>query len=211
MPIVWFILIFNLIIGLLIPVRQYKNGLFLFFLVSGIADPVILSLNYFLHFDPNIGTFIYTILALIITTNYIKKKDFSKYQLVFLGLLFSLVIIFAFNVFFQSKSVGGSQIIIGSSFFVIILITYNILVLMTRNIFETGKVNLYFVLLSLSQLITALKMGMLTIRMFDSAILFYTDVFIEGVISIFFLFYNIKNSPKFSLAGSKAISEGAEE
>ncbi|MDP4115633.1 MAG: hypothetical protein Q8903_05835 [Bacteroidota bacterium] len=211
MSIVSYILIFNLIIGLLIPARQYKNGLFLFFLLSGIADPIILPLNYLVGFDTNICSYIYNILTLIITTYYIKKKNFTKYQIGLYILLFSLAVLYAFNVFFQSKSVGGRQIIIGSSFFVIILVAYNVLVLMTRNIFESGKVNLYFVLLSLSQLITALKVGMITIRMFDSAILFYIDVFIEGLISIFFLFYNIKTSPKFSLAGSKAISEETEE
>ncbi|MDP4115634.1 MAG: hypothetical protein Q8903_05840 [Bacteroidota bacterium] len=211
MTIALFVTLFNIIIGLLIPIRQYKNGLFLFFLVSGIADPITFSLRYLVGFDPNIGVYIYFILTLIITTYYIKKGNFTKYQIGSYILLFSLAVLYAFNIFFQSKSVGGRQIIIGSQFFVLLPVTYNILVLMTRNIFETGKINLYFVLLSLSQIITIVRIGLLTLRMFDFVTVFFISYFIEAIISIFFLFYNIKNSPKFSLAGSKAISEETEE
>jgi len=127
MTIVWFVTIFNLIIGLLIPIRQYRNGLFLLFLVAGIADPINISLHYLVGLDTNIGLYIYSILTLIITTYYIKKKNFTKYQIGFYIILFSLAVLYAFNVFFQSKSVGGSQIIFGSSFFILILMTYNVL------------------------------------------------------------------------------------
>jgi len=82
---------------------------------------------------------------------------------------------------------------------------------MTRNIFETGKVNLYFVILSLSQILSVTRIGFLALRMFEFAAFFEIAYFIEAVILIFFLFYNIKTSPKFPLAGSKAISEEAEE
>ncbi|MDP4116994.1 MAG: hypothetical protein Q8903_12715 [Bacteroidota bacterium] len=211
MLILWFVFILNSVIGLLIPFRQYRNGFFLYFLVTGIADPINMYLRSIFHYDLNIGALIYYILALIITTYYVKKKESSKYYILFYSVLFLLVLLYSFNILFQSKTPLGRQIVLGSSFIILLLVLYNLFTIMFRNIFETGKVNLYFVLLCLCNILPALRIGLLALRLESFAVFHNIAYFVEAIISIFFLFYNIKTSPKFSLAGSKAISEEAEE
>ena len=79
MIIYYWVYLLNILIGLLIPFRQYKNGLFLFFLLAGIADPIKGPLNILFGADTNILTYCYQIFSFIITIHYIKKEKISRF------------------------------------------------------------------------------------------------------------------------------------
>ena len=100
--------------------------------------------------------------------------------------------------------------VLGLSTIIILLITYNLLILMSRNIFTSGKVNLYFLVVVFSSLLTTLKVGVLAIKLQVGVAYFVISLFLEGIINIYFIFFDIKNSPQISLAGKKAKAEDVE-
>jgi hypothetical protein len=210
MSVYFIVVFFNILIGAVIPFKQYKNGLFLFFLFSGIADPINLILNSFLGINPNIIIYIYNVVAFIVTVSYVKKEKVSKVYLAAMVIFICLIPLLSFDVLFVAQTQNGSSIFIGLYAFVNLLVLYNFLILMSRGIFSTGKINLYFIVIVLSSLLTVLKVGVLAIKLQVGIEYFVISYFLEGIIGIYFIFFDIKNSPQIPLAG-KRINTGTIE
>ena len=207
MIIYYWVYLLNILIGLLIPFRQYKNGLFLFFLLAGIADPIIGPLNILFGTDTNLLLYCYQIFLFIITIHYIKKERISRFYLISVAIFVCLIPLLSFGVLIKPLTQDGISLVLGLSTIIIILITYNLLILMSRNIFTSGKVNLYFLAVVFSSLLTTLKLGVLAIKLQVGVAYFVISFFLEGIINIYFIFFDIKNSPQISLGGKKAKAE----
>ena len=205
-----FILLLNILIGLVIPFKQYNKGLFLYFLVSGIADPIIIPFHMLFGSDNNIFSFIYHSIGYLITIHYLKKKDSGSYHLTIIVLLLCMTGLFIFNILFDAKTNIGTQIIIGASVFPLILTVYSIFLLMTANILSTAKLNFYYPVLILLNLLALLRIITLALRLQVGIEYYVITYFIEAIIGIYFVFFDIKNSPQIPLAGKKANTEALE-
>ena len=199
----------NIVVGLIIPFRQHRNGLFLFFLIAGIADPVNFCLNYFWDFDRNTLVYLYNVVSYIITIFYIKRHFGPLYSFIVL-ILICFIPLFWFNILFDVKTQIGIQVIYGSTAVSLGLISCNLLIIMSRNIFFTRRLNLYFLLLVMLSVITFLRTLTFSLK-FEVGVEYYIIAyFIEAVIGIYFIFFDIKNSPQIPLAGKKANAEAVE-
>ena len=194
-------------IALAIPFRQYKNGLFLLFLLSGIVDPVNLALRHLFSIDLNIALYINSIIIYVITIYYVKKEKIGRFYIVSTLMLVFAIPLLQFNILFDSETQNGVQIIIGLSTVVYLLSTYNLLVFAIRNIFSSGKINLYYFTLVFINVITVLKLGVIAMKLEVGIAYFVISFFLEGIINIYFIFFDIKNSPQISLGGKKAKAE----
>ena len=197
----------NMAIALAIPFRQYKNGLFLLFLLSGIVDPVNLALRHLFSIDLNIALYINSIIIYVITIYYVKKEKIGRFYIVSTLMLVFAIPLLQFNILFDSETQNGVQIIIGLSTVVYLLSTYNLLVFAIRNIFSSGKINLYYFTLVFINVITVLKLGVIAMKLEVGIAYFVISFFLEGIINIYFIFFDIKNSPQISLGGKKAKAE----
>ena len=199
MKILFFVFYFHLAFGLIIPFRQFKNGLFMFFLYAGIADPVDLTLHTLFNTDSNISTYIYSVVSYVISAYYLKKQNFGLSNSIITAILVSIIPLLGYNVFFDAQSRQGTQIIFGITDFCILLIIYNFLVLMIENIYSSGRINFYYLLLVLLHLLMLMRIGTLALR-FDAGIGYYVvSYFIETVIGLFYIFFDTKNSPQIRL------------
>jgi hypothetical protein len=169
MKILFFVFYVHLAFGLIIPFRQFKNGLFLFFLFAGIADPVDLTLHILFNTDSNISTYTYSAAAYIISAYYLKKTNFGLSHAIIAGALLGIIPLLGYNVLFNAQSRIGTQIIFGLADLCILLTIYNFLILMIGNIYKTGRINFYYLLLVLLHLLMLLRIGTLALR-FDAGI-----------------------------------------
>ena len=149
----------------------------------------------------------YQIFLFIITIHYIKKERISRFYLISVAIFVCLIPLLSFGVLIKPLTQDGISLVLGLSTIIIILITYNLLILMSRNIFTSGKVNLYFLAVVFSSLLTTLKLGVLAIKLQVGVAYFVISFFLEGIINIYFIFFDIKNSPQISLGGKKAKAE----
>ena len=210
MIIYYFVLFLNILIGLVIPFKQYNKGLFIYFLVSGIADPISVILFSLFSANTNILIYCYNIISFIITVYYIKRERINPFYVITIAVFIGITPFLCFDVLIDSLTQNGMSLIIGLSAIIGIFITYNFLVLMSRNILPSGKVNVYFLVLVLSGILTILKLGVLAIKLQVGIAYFVISFFFEAVIGIYFIFFDIKNSPQIPLAGKKANAEAVE-
>lgn len=199
MKILFFVYYANLISGLIIPFRQSKNGLFLFFIFAAVADPCNIALHTMFYTDSNISTYVYYVLSYMISVYYLKKKSFGlSYSVIAIALII-LIPLLSYNVLFNAQSQAGTQILFGLTGLCILLVLCNIFILMMENIYATGRINLYFVFLVLLHLLMLLRIGTLALR-FDAGIAYFVvSLFIETVIGMYYIFYDIENSPQIML------------
>jgi hypothetical protein len=179
-------------------------------LAAGIADPINMVSNILFGTDTNTFIFIYYSAGYIITLYYLKKKNFGLHHFVIIAIFACAAVAFLFNIFFVSKTVVGEKIIDSAETIPILFTVYNLVYLMSKNMFSTKKLNFYFPLLILLNLFALLRTGTVALQLQAGIEYYIITYFLEGIIGIYFIFFDIKNSPQIPLAG-KRVNTGSIE
>ncbi len=178
------------IIWLLIPFRQLRTEYFFFFLIYSVTS-VFFLFNLHIHpahFYLGQGVF------LIISLYNFKKIPFYKFVLFCL-----LIILIILTYVISIKTITLCLIIENSLIFFIILkriVLYS---------FQYEKLNLFNFVLLLFMISVIMRFVVVAGNIKTGIIFFYLTAAFSILIGIFFLFYNEKNSPKFSMASKDII------
>ena len=180
-------------IWLLIPFRQVRTSFFFFFLIYAISSAVSLVDNILLvhpaYFYLGQGFF------LIISLYNLKKIPHYKFFL--LGILI-ISIILPFLI-----SIGIITVILILQHVIIFFIILKRIVVYSN---VQGKLNLFHFIVLLFEISAIMRFIVVAGDIRTGIIFFYLTAAFSILIGIFFLFYNVENSPKFSLAGKDIIN-----
>jgi hypothetical protein len=176
----------SILIWLLPPFRQIKGGYFLYFLILGYSDPLTLFFLWHLKLNP-IYTHLIIALALTISIFYYTKILKIRW-VVFLVLLFVL------SLWLCDKNTLFIPIAIFR-----ILIVWQLFVSSANEILLKHKINLYLSVLIFYELTSILKYIAVEINYTNGIYMFYLTLAFEMIICVFFIFYNLENSPLIKL------------
>ena len=177
---------FSILVWLLPPFRQLKGGYFLYFLILGYSDPLALFLGWIfklnLEYTHLVIAFLLTITVLFYNNNL---------NLKWIGSLFLLLILSILKVGVENRYF----------YFVIfhIIIYLQILIPSIKEFYLKHQINLYFTVLLIYELTTILKFVAVIYNYFSGVYLFYLSAVFEMFIALFFIFYNLQNSPHIKL------------
>lgn len=176
----------SIIIWLLPPFRQLKGGYFLYFLILGYSDPLALIFVRFFKLDAN---YIHLIIAFLLTISilYYTKNLNSKW-------IISLILFLMLSIWKGNRDIRYLSIIIFHC-----LIFTQILIPSIKEFYQGHRINIYFTVLLIYELTTILKYTAFAYNYFSGVYLFYLSLVFEMFIGIFFIFFNLLNSPHIKL------------
>lgn len=182
-----FISYFSIIIWFLPPLRQRNTKYFTFFLILALADPVTIILMY--------ATKIYSIkISLIITYILIVSVLQHKNNLKHLSVLLSiLVLLFVVDIYFTINEIFLVKVFLSSAL-VFIFLKETILYLN-----KDLKINLFLLILTFYEITIVTKFIIYITQLNLGVIYFYITTAFEIFIGIFFIIYNVNNSPNLRL------------
>lgn len=178
----------NFLIWLLPPLKQYKGGFFLFFLVLAISDPFSYVFYSYFNVDPH---FFYAFISLLLLftiklyTNSLNSKAIVINSLIFLAIS-GLYLIFKDILFSHILMVYFNFIVF------ITLIIYQVNKLFNRNTLYT-----YITFLIFYEFTVLLKAILFLLNVKSSPLFISLLNVLEFLICIFFICYNLKNGPRF--------------
>ncbi len=180
------------IVWLIIPFRQIRTKFFFFFLIYGISSALML-LNDILLIHP---AYFYLVLDFFLIISLFNFKKFPNYVLFLIGvLIISIILPFLLSI----RIITVCLIIQHAVIFFIILkrtILYS---------YREEKLNLFQFVLLLYEITLVTRFLVVLHNIKTSIIFFYLTAAFGILIGIFFLFYNVENSPKFSIASKDII------
>ncbi len=188
MPLTELIYNLNIFFWLLPVFRQYRDGYFYYFLILAVSDPLM---QLFLHTFKIYPMYFYLAVSYFcfLAVLYYKKRLKISFALAALVL----------TIFFYSDLVSASAGI----FLLHLIILYNILDIFLKETANSPTINLYFVVMLLYESTILLKMAA-KIADFSTGIYFYYIITAFDIfIAIYFIFCNIRTSPKLELRGFK--------
>lgn len=176
----------SIIIWLLPPFRQIKGGYFLYFLILGYSDPLALIFLRFFKLDAN---YTHLIIAFLLTISilYYTKNLNSKW-------IISLILFLILSIWKGNRDIIYLSIIIFNC-----LIFAQILIPSIKEFYQGHRINIYFTVLLIYELTTILKYTAFAYNYFSGVYLFYLSLVFEMFIALFFIFFNLHNSPHIKL------------
>ena len=176
----------SILFWLLPPFRQIKGGYFLYFLISGYSDPITLFLLWHLKLNPYYS---HLIISLLLTISIFYYTKFLKIRWII-----SLVLFLILSLWLCDKSTLYIPIVIFR-----ILIVWQLFVSSANEFLLKHKINLYLSVLIFYELTVILKYVAVGINYTNGIYMFYLTLAFEMFICIFFIFYNLENSPLIKL------------
>ena len=192
MSISHFIIYSGNIIWLLIPFRQLRTSFFFFFLIYALSCAVFLF-DTILLIHP---AYIYLGVGFFLIISLYNFRKIPNYKFFLLGIL-TISIILPFLI-----SVGIITIILILQHVIIFFIILKRIVVYSS---EQGKLNLFHFVLLMFEISAIMRFVVVAGNIRTGIIFFYLTAAFSILIGIFFLFYNVENSPKFSMAGKNII------
>jgi hypothetical protein len=189
MQIVFYILYLSMLVWIIPPFRQFKEGYFFYFLILAVSDPLIGVLNY--AFKVHAHTIHITAgLLLIYSVQYYKQNRSFKFN--HKNFFFALVTLFAV--------VNGNIVFIKTVLLLIhLMLFYYFLQLLLNNAKEEEEIKIYHIVLLFYEASIILKVLNLIIGTATGIVYFYITTAFGMLVAIFFIIYNLKNSPAISL------------
>jgi len=181
-----FILYFSIIVWLLPPFRQLKGGYFLYFLILGYSDPLVLLLGW--TFKLNVEyTHLITAFLLTISILYYNKNLNLKW----IAALLLLIMLSFWKVGVENRYF----------YFIIfhIIILIQILIPSVKEFYQAHRINIYFSVLLVYELTTILKFVDVIYNYYSGVYLFYISAVFGMFIALFFIFFNLQNGPLIKL------------
>ena len=179
----------SILVWLLPPFKQLKGGYFLYFLISGYSDPLALLLGQVFRLDPYYTHLLIAFLLSISILFYSKKLN-SKW-------IASLILLLMLSLWLGDKNTIFIPIIIFR--FLIILQLLNSF---TNEFLLKQRINIYLSVLTFYEITIMLKYAAVGCN-YSLGIYFYYLTSVFGMlICLFFIFYNLQNSPLIKLHSS---------
>lgn len=186
MPLTELIYNLNVFFWLLPVFRQYRDGYFYYFLVLAISEPLFLLCLHTLKIYPMYFYLAVSYFSLLAVLYYKKRLKISF-------ALSALIL----TIFFYADLLSASAGI----FLLHFIIFYNILDIFMKETITSQRINLYFVVMLFYEATILLKMAV-KIMDFSSGIYFYYIITAFDIfVAIYFIFCNIRTSPKLKLRG----------
>lgn len=176
----------SILIWLLPPFRQLKGGYFFYFLILGYSDPLALLLLKLLKLEI-IYTHLVMGLFLLLAVMFYNKTIKTKW----------MILLIAFCII--GVSVGNRNFRYLSLILFHLLIFVQLLVPSIKEYFLKHRINLYFTLFLLYELLIILSTTGFAFNYTSGVYFFYLSLAFEMLIGIFFTFYNLVNTPLFKL------------
>ena len=187
MSVPYIIIYLSNVIWLPIPFRQLRTDFFSFFLFYAILSALSLfDIVFLIH-----PAYIYFGFGFFLIISLYNFKKTSRY-IFFLSSILAISVVLPF--FISVETITLILILQHSIIFFIILkrtIIYSI---------NQGKLNLFHFILLLFEISVVMRFFVVVGNLKTGIIFFYLTAAFSILIGIFFLFYNVKNSPEFSMA-----------
>ncbi len=180
----------SILFWLLPPFRQLKGGYFLYFLILGYSDPLALLLGWLFNINANYTHLVIAFLLVLSVLYYVKYLNYYW----FIGLTFIVI----FSLLTGERNIRYLSIIA-----LHLLILISILLPAIKGFYQTQRINTYFSVLLLYELTIILKLIAFVLNYFTGVYLFYISLAFELLICVYFIFYNLDNSPLIRLPFSK--------
>jgi hypothetical protein len=176
----------SILVWLLPPFRQLKGGYFLYFLISGYSDPLAILLGEVFRLNPYYTHLLIAFLLSISILFYSKKLN-SKW-------IASLILLLILSLWLGNKNTIFIPIIIFR--FLIIL---QLLISFSNEFLLKQRINIYLSVLIFYEITIILKYAAVGCN-YSLGIYFYYLTSVFGMlICLFFIFYNLQNSPLIKL------------
>jgi hypothetical protein len=176
----------SILVWLLPPFKQLKGGFFLYFLILGYSDPLALLLGWLFKLN---SYYLHLIVAFLLALSILYYN--KNLNIKWIG---SLTLILILSLLFETKSTFVLSIIIFRIFVIV-----QIFIIFIKEFFLNRNINFYFSILLLYELTTLLKYTAVAINYTTGIYMFFLSLAFEILIGIFFIFYNIQNSPRIKL------------
>jgi hypothetical protein len=179
------IIYISILIWLIPPFKQLKGGYFLYFLILGYSDPLAIML---LRFRIDVQ-FVHIITAFLVTISVLYYN--KNLNLKWIAALFLLLGLSLWKAGVENRYL----------YFIIfhIIIYLQILIPSIKEFYLKHQINLYFTVLMIYELSTILKYIAVTYNYFTGIYLFYLTSVFEMFVALFFIFFNLQNSPNIKL------------
>jgi hypothetical protein len=180
----------NFIVWLIPPFRQHKGGFFLYFLIVALTDPI--GIVIFLIFQINpiyfYAPFAFTLLVVSLWyTNTLKTSTI---------LCHFIVSVFVMIVFIVFKDI---RILISLLAYLRIIIFLNIFTYLISKLFYRNILYTYLLFMLFNELTVIAKSFLYLLNVKTSLHLIYLLNLLDFVICIYFIFFNLKNGPRFRI------------
>lgn len=179
----------SILVWLLPPFKQLKGGYFLYFLISGYSDPLVILLGEVFRLNPYY-THLLIAFLLSISILFYSKKINSKW-------IASLILLLMLSLWLGDKN----------TIFIPIIIFRFLIILQLLNSFANEfllkqRINIYLSVLIFYEITIMLKYAAVGCN-YSLGIYFYYLTSVFGMlICLFFIFYNLQNSPLIKLHSS---------
>jgi hypothetical protein len=179
------IIYISILIWLIPPFKQLKGGYFLYFLILGYSDPLAIMLFRF-RIDVQ---FVHIITAFLVTISVLYYN--KNLNLKWIAALFLLLGLSLWKAGVENRYL----------YFIIfhIIVYLQILIPSIKEFYLKHQINLYFTVLMIYELSTILKYIAVTYNYFTGIYLFYLTSVFEMFVALFFIFFNLQNSPNIKL------------
>lgn len=186
MQLITIIAISSIFVWLLIPIRQFRTRFFLFFLVLGLLDLIVILLRLVLQFNFEITYLFGSALLLYPALITIKKK-------IRLALCLAIFLVSLFTVFY---SINNSNLVQITIHLIILIYFLKILVVYYS---ENRNLLLFHLFLFAYEFTLLLKFFVAYHELEIGPAYHYLTTGLQVFIGTFFLFFNELNSPKISI------------
>jgi hypothetical protein len=176
----------ELIVWAIPPLKQFKGGYFLFFLVIAVSPFASVLGFYLIKLIPFTVYVIASFIMLVILQYY----NSGKIKFLIITLIFPVSFIIYYNEWHYDLI---SIIILHTS--IVIYVIYFLL----QFLYKTNSLNLYYFVLVIYEASVVLKMITFLTNIQTGKLYFYITSIFELLIGIYFIFFNIENSPQFKL------------
>jgi hypothetical protein len=163
-----------------------KGGYFLYFLILGYSDPLALFLGWLFKLNANYTHLIIAFLLTISILYYTKNLNYKW--------IIALILLLILSIWKGDRDIRYLTIIIFH-----FLIFAQILIPSIKEFYQRHKINIYFSVLSVYELTTILKYTAFAYNYASGVYFFYLSAVFEMVIGLFFIFFNVQNSPYIKL------------
>ena len=177
-----FLVYFSILVWLLPPFRQIRGGYFLYFLALGFSDPFALIFLWLIKLNVE---YVHLIIAFILAISilfYNKKLNINWT----IGLTLLLLV-----------SIWRVGIDKQYFYFIIFhfIILMQIMISAVKEVYQKQRINIYFSILFIYELTTILKFIIYSYNYTSGIYMFYLSLVFEMIIGLFFIFYNLENTP----------------
>ena len=177
----------SILIWGIIPFRQYKRRLFLFFLILAIMDPIAISIVTLFHTS---SYSIYIPLLVLSIFSLFEVKTIKNNIYLFILILVASIICSCF---------GSTNLLI---IYLMLLNLVIFIIFLKFALIELSKeehINLFYFMLCVYQISLLLRYMLMIINIRTGLIFFYISLFFEVLIGTYFIIYNEVTSPKIKL------------